>query len=149
MQYYMRSKVLKLWIHWEDLFSAHEHFLNPLLIVTIQPCNNWCIILKIRRGSSTITPITLSKYLVPSSNFQDCLKGNPQNGIKRLDGLQVCFKCVGCIYLIFQAVRKNGLLWLLVLIWLLQSSRKSTTKISALNTKSEMKELVLLLNRKN
>lgn len=27
--------------------------------------------------------------------------------------------------------------------------RKSTTKISALNAKSEMKELVLLLNRKN
>lgn len=66
--------------------------------------------LKVRKGSSVIAPVTLSKYLVPSSNFQDCLKGNPQNGIERLDGLQVCFKCVGCIYLIFQAVKKNRLL---------------------------------------
>lgn len=128
MQYYMRSKALKLLICWQDLFSAHKHFLNPLLIVTVQSCKNCCIILKVRGGSSAITPITLNKYLVPSSNFQDCLKGNPQNGIKRLDGLQVCFKCVGCIYLIVQAVRRNGLLWLLVLICLLQSSERVLQK---------------------
>lgn len=92
MQYYMRSKALKLPICWQDLlFSAHELFLNPILIVTVQSCNNCCIILKVRRGSSAITPITLSKYVVPSSKFQDCLKGNLQNGIKRLDGLQVCW----------------------------------------------------------
>lgn len=108
MQYNMKSKALKLLIYSQDLSLSTWTF--SLLIETVQSCKNCCIILKLRRGSSAITPIPLSKYLVPSSNFQDCLKGNPQNGIKRLDSLQICFKCVGCIYLIFQAVRKNGLL---------------------------------------
>lgn len=42
--------------------------------------------------------------------------------------------------------------WIIVIAGfnlLVTEFRKNTTKISALNDKSEMKELVLLLNRKN